>query len=184
MTVIPFRSRVAGPQSTSAGPRLATTVAVTGSFRSPSGRAGTFTGCYRLERIVSRSGARSGEMAAAGVFTGELTDADGSRIGIGSRRQTAAVEFVANGPTLDVRLGPLDVNLLGFLVRVHAMDIAVHGQLDPPGRSGLRLVDAGFDPEEPLPSVTEMMRSVVSAAAARAVNTGDLTEPHLSQRPR
>ena len=175
MTVIPFRPRGTRPQSAAAGPRVATTVAVTGSFRSPSGRVGTFTGCYRLERLVSRSGARSGEMAAAGVFTGELTDADGSRIGIGSRRQTAVVEFVASGASLDVRLGPLDVNLLGFLVRVDAMGMAVQGPLDPPGRAEIGLVDAACHTDELLPSVTEMMRSVVSAAAAG---------PHVRLRPR
>ncbi len=107
---------------TGTGPPLALVAAVTGSFGSPSGRAGTFTGSYRLERFVSQYG----QLAAAGVFTGELTDADGSRVGMGARRQTSAVEIVAaNGTALLRWIRPLHVNLLGFPVIVNELSMDV-----------------------------------------------------------
>lgn len=164
MTVLPFRAR-ASASETPAEPQLATVADVKGSFSSPSGRAGTFTGCYRLERFVARSGA----MAAAGVFTGELTDADGSRIGVGSRRQTAAIDVVANGPSLVVRLGPLDVNLLGFLVSMRTVSMEVRAPFGPPAdREALRLVDSGVPTtEEPPLSVTELLSTVLSAVTAK-----------------
>jgi len=71
-------------------------------------------GTYRLERFVSQFG----QLAAVGVFAGALVDADGAEIGVGSRQQTVAVE-VTEGPTgVVARLGPVDVNLFGFLVGV------------------------------------------------------------------
>ena len=59
-----------------------------------------------------------------GVFTGALVDADGTEIGVGSRQQTVAVE-VTDGPAgVVARLGPVDMNLFGFLVGVD--EIAVN----------------------------------------------------------
>jgi hypothetical protein len=109
MTVIPFVNR---RTHSGAGPSIAAQTAATGTFCSPSGRAGTFTGAFRLERFVTRPG----RMAVAGVFTGVLVDADGSRIGMGSRRCTAAVEVIAGRTALRARFGPVDVNLLGLRV--------------------------------------------------------------------
>ncbi len=124
MTVIPFAPRLdAEPDDGAGPPPLATVPAVTGSLYSPRGRVGCFTGSYRLERFVSQRG----QLAAAGVFTGKLTDADGSHIGIGSRRLTATVQVAVNETALEIRLGPLDVNLLGFRVTVDklTMDLSL-----------------------------------------------------------
>jgi hypothetical protein len=159
MTVIPFAPRAERPEP-GTRPRLPADAVVTGTFRSPSGRAGTFTGTYRLERFVSQFG----ELAAAGVFTGVLTDTDGSHIGMGSRRHTAAVEVTASRTTLLARLGPVDVNLVGFLVTVAEMTLEVDGA-SADIAAGLRVVDAlrGFGR---LPaSVSELMSKVASAEA-------------------
>jgi hypothetical protein len=92
-----------------------------GTFASTTGGTGAFTGTYRLERFVSQYG----QLAAAGVFTGALVDAGGIEIGMGSRQQTVAVE-VATGPTgVVARLGPVDVNLFGFLVSVDEIAVEV-----------------------------------------------------------
>lgn len=120
MTVIPFTARTERLRTAAPPPAPAV---VTGSFDSPSGRGGTFLGSYRLERCLSPFGL----LAAAGVFTGRLTDADGSRIGIGARRTTVAVEVVTIGTRLLVQIGPLDVNLLGFLVGVDELSVDVRG---------------------------------------------------------
>jgi len=100
---------------------------VTGSFGSPTGSAGTFTGTYRVERLLDQYG----HPAAAGVFTGELVDAEGRRIGVGSRRHTAAVELRgdASDGTCEARMGPLDVNLLGFMVSVDEILFAIPAEL-------------------------------------------------------
>lgn len=121
MTVITFTGRTKRPRT--AAPPPAAPAAVTGSFGSPSGRTGTFVGSYRLERCLSRFG----QLAAAGVFTGELTDADGRSIGIGARRTTVAVQVVSTATGLLVQIGPLDVNLLGFLVGVDELSVDVRG---------------------------------------------------------
>ena len=121
MTVIPFTGRT--QRSGTAAPPPAAPAVVTGSFGSPSGRAGTFVGSYRLERCLSRFG----QLAAAGVFTGQLTDADGRSIGLGARRTTVAVQVVSTATALLVQIGPLDVNLLGFLVGVDELSVDVRG---------------------------------------------------------
>ena len=125
MTVLPFpvrpavHARVAGPYRTAA---------VTGTFWSPQGPAGTFTGTYRLERLLDQYG----QTAAAGVFTGALVGAGGEHLGVASRRHTAAAEL---DPTVDAylaRIGPVDVNLLGFLVTVDEFTVAVRRDLPEP----------------------------------------------------
>ena len=61
-----------------------------GKFRAPSGRPGLMTGSMRLHRLVLASG----QLRAIVVFTGELVDVDGSRVGVGSRRALVSAEFV------------------------------------------------------------------------------------------
>ena len=117
MTVLPFPVRPAARAGT-AGPSR--TAAVTGTFWSPQGPAGTFTGTYRLERLLDQYG----QTAAAGVFTGELVGAGGEHLGVASRRHTAAAELDTEVDAFVARVGPVDVNLLGFLVTVRR----VHGR--------------------------------------------------------
>lgn len=117
MSVLPFTARTAPLSRDRVGPSAAPELV--GSFRSPRGGHGSFRGTYRLERLVEQYG----HPAAAGVFTGELTDSTGDRVGMASRRHTAAVQYVdgADGPLMC--LGPVDVNLLGFLVTVDAFTV-------------------------------------------------------------
>lgn len=104
-----------------------TTSMVHGSYHSPSGRTGTFTGSYRLERLLTQFG----HPAATGVFTGELVDADRSHVGHGSRRHTAAVQVRDTAAGLVLRLGPVDVNLHGFLVTMDEVEVYVGEQPEP-----------------------------------------------------
>lgn len=120
MGVITFTSRTKGPLVPAAA---APPVVVTGALGSPSGRAGTFVGSYRLERCLSQHG----QLAAAGVFTGELTDVDGSRIGIGARRVTVVACLVTTATGLLVQVGPLDVDLLGLVVGMGEVSVDVRG---------------------------------------------------------
>ena len=90
-----------------------------GTFPSPSGRVGTMTGCLRLDRFV----VVSDRLCAAGVFAGQLLDADGTTIGWGSRRKTAPAEIVRGLRGVTAVIGPVDVDLLGLTVSVPAFTI-------------------------------------------------------------
>jgi hypothetical protein len=111
------------PAARSAGEAHRALVArVTGSFGSPSGRLGTLTGSYRLERFEWGAG----RLMAAGVFIGVLVDADGTRVGLAARRHTSPVDVVAAGHRgLVVLIRPVQVDLLGFLVTMDATSITV-----------------------------------------------------------
>jgi hypothetical protein len=125
MTVLPFPVRPA-VRAGLVGP--ARTAAVRGTFWSPQGPAGTFTGAYRLERLLDQYG----QTAATGVFTGELTGAGGQNLGMASRRHTAAAELDAGVDAFRARVGPVDVNLLGFLVSVDEFEVSVPRGLPEP----------------------------------------------------
>src|SRR5450759_1383270 len=90
-----------------------------GTFPSPSGRVGTMTGCLRLDRFV----VVSDRLCAAGVFAGQLLDADGTTIGWSGRYQTAPAEIVRGLRGVTAVIGPVDVDLLGLTVSVPAFTV-------------------------------------------------------------
>jgi hypothetical protein len=118
MTVIALRPRadhrIPGPLVPGQG-----MARIQGSFRSPRGGAGTMTGWLRLGGFV----VVSGQLCAAGVFTGELLDADGTTIGVSSRRRTAPVKITRTAERLTALVGPVDVDLLGLTVAVPAFTV-------------------------------------------------------------
>ena len=154
MTVLPFPVRPAARAGV-AGPSL--TAAVTGTFWSPQGPAGTFTGTYRLERLLDQYG----QTAVAGVFTGELVGAGGKHLGMASRRNTAAAELETGVDAFLARVGPVDVNLLGFLVTVDEFTVAMPRELPEPSTNHLPAT-AG-----------ELLDQVVSAAGAGRASASD-----------
>jgi len=104
-----------------------------GIFRAPSGRPGAMTGSMRLRRLL----VGSGPLRALVVFTGELVDADGSRVGVGSRRAVVPAEVTRSANGISLSIGPLDVDLLGLTVRIDAFtlemgtaDLIQSGELD------------------------------------------------------
>jgi hypothetical protein len=90
-----------------------------GTFRAPSGRWGTMSGLMRLHRLVLESG----RLRAVAVFTGELLDADGSRVGVGSRRAIVPAELIRSATEILVSIGPLDVDLMGLAVSVEGFSM-------------------------------------------------------------
>ena len=72
------------------------------------------SGSMRLHRLALVSG----RVRAVGVFTGELFDADGSCVGVDSRRAVAPADVVRSAARISVTVGPLDVHLLGLAVSV------------------------------------------------------------------
>jgi hypothetical protein len=90
---------------------------IRGTFQAPSGRPGTMTGLMRLHRFVLASG----RLRAVVVVTGELFDADGSRVGVGSRRKVVPVEIDRLAGVISVSIAPHEVDLLGLAVSVNAL---------------------------------------------------------------
>ena len=123
MTVLPFRT-ASSSTARGAGPPSSTAELV-GTFRAPSGGRGTFTGSYRLERLVDQFG----QLAAAGIFTGELHDADGAHVGLASRRLTCAAVVETDAEMHLVQVGPVDVNLLGLMVTVQEFSVGLRREL-------------------------------------------------------
>jgi hypothetical protein len=128
MTVIPLRRR--GPNlvhSTGSAdsrpdgeprvPAPGISIPLLGSFRSPSGRTGTMTGSVRLE---SAGTSADNHLWVQGVFTGELVDADGSHIGVTSRRKVVPARIARDLQGAPTVVGPLQVDLLGLTVSVQA----------------------------------------------------------------
>ena len=99
------------------------------------------TGWLRLGGFVMVAG----RLCAAGVFTGELVDADGTTIGIASRRRTAPVEITRTPEGLTTLVGPVDVDLLGLTVTVpaFAMDTDVRAPVVLARANGRRRVAPG-----------------------------------------
>jgi hypothetical protein len=163
MTVLPFPVRAASPAE-AAGPSR--TAAVTGTFWSPKGPAGTFTGTYRLERFLDQYG----QTAAAGVFTGELLGADGEHLGMASRRHTAAAELGTEVDERLARVGPVDVNLLGFLVTVDEFAVPVPQALPEPSTAHLPA------------TVGELLGRMVSTAHGGPSTPSDSTQREAGSR--
>ena len=90
---------------------------VQGTFRSPRGLAGTMVGRVRLEGfdVVDE------QLRAICVISGELFEADGTTIGVGSRRRAvpASTTQEANRTTAVV-IGPADIDVMGLSVRLAA----------------------------------------------------------------
>ena len=104
----------------------------TGSFLAPSGGRGTFTGTYRITRAISLSG----ELATTGVMSGVLRNPDGTFVGVGGRRCTAAVRVMQDADALELVVGPLEIDLLGFLVTVDALPVEIPQENRGPGLAG------------------------------------------------
>jgi len=113
-----------------------------GTFPSPSGRVGTMTGCLRLDRFV----VVSDRLFAAGVFAGELLDADGTTIGWGGRYQTAPAEIVRGLRGVTAVIGPVDVDLLGLTVSVPAFTIDSGARMRRSSRSLPEAPRPGLEP--------------------------------------
>lgn len=120
MTVLPFSTRESRRRG-SLGSSGTLSAPVTGTFRSPSGRQGRFTGTYRLERLRTEYD----QLVAAGVVTGELLDADDTPVALGSRRHVSAVTLMTGIERHVLVVGPVDVNVAGFLVSLDEFSVAV-----------------------------------------------------------
>jgi hypothetical protein len=77
------------------------------------------TGSMRVYRLVLASG----RLSAIAVFTGELFDADGSKVGIGSRRSLVPVEIAQSDGGTSASVGALEVDMLGLTVSIEPFTV-------------------------------------------------------------
>ena len=132
---------LAAPTAQAASPRAAdptTTVAplsapVTGSFADASGAPGVFAGTF----TPSGFEAVDDQVVATGLLTGTLTDAAGTPLGtvnqtistpIDRSASADAVAAAASCQILDLRLQPLDLDLLGLKVHLDTVHLNITAQ--------------------------------------------------------
>jgi hypothetical protein len=111
---------------------------VTGSFTDASGAQGVFAGTFTPTKFA----AGNGTVIATGTLTGTLTDAAGTVLGTatktvstpivaGQGAKAAAVTPAASCQILDLRLQPLDLNLLGLVVHTDTIHLNITAQSGP-----------------------------------------------------
>jgi hypothetical protein len=74
------------------------------------------SGSVRVERVIDLPHLT----ALDAVFTGRLVDADGTTIGVGSRRQQVPAARSAGAHGTHLSVGPLQVDILGLSVSLPA----------------------------------------------------------------
>jgi hypothetical protein len=77
------------------------------------------TGCLRLDRFVMAADG----LYAAGVFTGELADAGGTPIGVGSCRKAVPAAISRGASGIVAAIGPVDIDLLGLVVTISPFSV-------------------------------------------------------------
>ena len=116
MTVIAFRPR---PRPDS--PRLGQfdDASFTGTFRTPLGRLSAVEGHLRVQRLVL---VPSG-VFVTGVFVAELREADGTFIGIDSRRATVPADLVRRDDGLQPVVRATRLTLMGLELRIASFPV-------------------------------------------------------------
>ena len=111
--------------SVTASPRGRMTAPVTGTFTNKAGQ-GHFTGSFKPKKFTVNHGV----LEATGVLTGRLISANGSKLGTVQRTVTFPVNTgKANAlpacSILNLKLGPLHLNLLGLVVHLNRVHLTI-----------------------------------------------------------
>jgi hypothetical protein len=104
-----------------------TAIPVTGTIQSI---AGTFNGTANITSFA----VQNGQLVANGTLTGTLLDSVGNTIGtVTNTPVTLPVSTAGTGSCqiLDLRLGPLDLNLLGLVVHLDVVHLNITAQQGP-----------------------------------------------------
>jgi hypothetical protein len=109
---------------------------VTGSFTDASGGQGVFAGTFAPTEFTSTAT----DVIATGTLTGTLTDAAGTSLGTVTRTVSTPVDRSAGSNStlaaascqiLDLRLQPLDLDLLGLKVHLDTVHLNITAQTGP-----------------------------------------------------
>jgi hypothetical protein len=108
---------------------------VTGSFTDASGGQGVFSGTFTPTKFT----APNNKVTATGTLTGTLTDSTGAVLGtvtktvsspLATGNSTDAVPAVSC-QILDLRIAPIDLNLLGLVVHTDTIHLNITAQSGP-----------------------------------------------------
>lgn len=103
----------------------ALSVPVTGTFTDALGGTGRFVGSFDIQRFA----VRSGSLVAIGTLTGTLTDSLGTIVGTVTQQITLPVTSISGTcEILHLKLGPLDLNLLGLMVHLDKIVLDITAQ--------------------------------------------------------
>jgi hypothetical protein len=106
----------------------AVSVPVAGTFTDNAGGTGRFVGKFIIDRFVNQNGAP----AAAGTFTGTLTDSAGTSLGTASQQTVVPLAVAqATCAILHLTLGPLDLDLLGLKVHLNQVVLNIDASQAP-----------------------------------------------------
>ena len=132
----PASATAATTQTRSAAPSAASLSApVTGSFTDASGGQGVFSGTFTPTKFT----APNDQVVATGTLTGTLTDSAGTVLGtvtktvsspLDTSNSTDATPAVAC-QILDLRIAPIDLNLLGLVVHTDTIHLNITAQSGP-----------------------------------------------------
>jgi len=109
---------------------------VTGSFTDASGAQGVFAGTFSPTEFTSTAT----DVIATGTLTGTLTDAAGTSLGTVTQTVSTPVDRSASSDStlaaascqiLDLRLQPLDLDLLGLKVHLDTVHLNITAQTGP-----------------------------------------------------
>jgi len=111
------------------------TAPVTGSFTDASGGPGVFAGTFEPTQFT----ATDTDVIATGTLTGTLTDASGATLGTVNQTISTPIDRDASAGTLaaascqilDLRLQPIDLDLLGLRVHLDTVHLNISADTGP-----------------------------------------------------
>jgi hypothetical protein len=123
---------------------------------------GTFNGAFE----VTRFRAQGGQLVAVGTLTGTVTNAAGDVLATVNRTITLPVDVAqATCEILDLRLGPLDLDLLGLVIHLDEVHLNITAEQGPGNLLGnLLCAIAGLldNPATPLASLARLLNRILA----------------------
>jgi hypothetical protein len=131
----PVGSSTASHASAAVSPAATLSAPVTGSFTDASGGQGVFSGTFTPTGFT----APNDQVVATGKLTGTLTDSAGIVLGTVNKTVSSPLDTSASTAAtpalacqiLDLRIQPIDLNLLGLKVHLDAVHLNITAQSGP-----------------------------------------------------
>ena len=110
------------------------TASLTGTLTDALGGTGSFVGTYAVNRFTTEAG----RLATRGALSGVLIDSEKLIVGEVTQWLTTAVTASGTCQVLHLKLGPLDMDLLGLRVHLDQVGLDITAQLSPGDLLGLQ----------------------------------------------
>jgi hypothetical protein len=126
----------AAGQSSAAQPAAALSAPVTGSFTDASGGQGVFSGTFTPTKFTAPN---ANQVLATGTLTGTLTDSTGTVLGTVTKTVSSPLDTSSSATAtpavacqiLDLRIAPINLNLLGLVVHTDTIHLNITAQSGP-----------------------------------------------------